>query len=204
MYVPRRYEQKDKATIVEFIKENAFGLLVSTYNNRPIGTHIPFLIDLEGEQITLSAHISKGNEQKHTLVDGAEVLVVFAGPHSYISPTWYTQLNVPTWNYISAHLYGTIKIIEGDEVHSRLETLVNKYEQPMACPMQVKDIPEKMYKDDVRGIVVFDIKVTEVQAAYKLSQNRDEVSYANIITNLEQTDANGKAIAAEMRKLREE
>jgi transcriptional regulator len=203
MHIPRRYEQKDINEIIEFVSANSFGLLVSNKNNRPIGTHIPFMISQEQGIITLSSHISRGNEQKHTLVNSAEVLVVFAGPHSYISPQWYTQPNVPTWNYISVHMYGTIQIIEGEAVHSRLETMVNKYEQFMPKPMQVKDIPEKMYNDDVRGIVVFDIAVTEVQAAYKLSQNRDEVSYQNIIDNLEQTDANGKAVAASMRNLRD-
>jgi transcriptional regulator len=202
MYVPRRYEQKETKEIIEFVKDNSFGLLVSNKSNRPIGTHIPFLISQKNGIITLSSHISRGNEQKHTLTEGAEVLVVFAGPHSYISPQWYTQPNVPTWNYISVHMYGTIQIIEGEAVHSRLTAMVDKYEQFMPKPMQVKDIPEKMYNDDVRGIVVFDITVTEVQAAYKLSQNRDEESYQNIIDKLEQSDANGKAVATAMRKQR--
>jgi len=200
MHVPRRYEQKDTNEIMDFVTANSFGLLVSTKNGRPIGSHIPFLISQQGDVITLSSHISKGNEQKHTLVNGAEVLVVFTGPHSYISPQWYTQPNVPTWNYISVHMYGTIQIIEGEAIHSRLRAMVDKYEQAMPKPMRVEDIPQKVYNDDARGIVVFDIAVTEVQAAYKLSQNRDEVSYQNIIDNLEQSDdANGKAVAAAMR-----
>src|ERR1700759_3690581 len=115
MYIPRRFEEKDTHTIHTFIRENSFAILLSIQDGRPVGTHIPLQLETneEGKDI-LVGHISRGNEQKHTLVDGAQILAIFPGPHAYISPRWYTEMRVPTWNYIAVHVYGTIRIIEGE------------------------------------------------------------------------------------------
>ena len=201
MYIPRRHEEKDKEKIDSFIKENSFAILISVKDGRPIGTHIPLLLekDAAGNDI-LMGHISKGNEQKFTLTDGAQVLAIFAGPHAYISPRWYTQMNVPTWNYISVHVYGTIKIVEGEALKAALSRLVNNYEHTLPHPVTVEEIPEKTFQENFRGIVGFEIKVEEIQAAYKLSQNRDEVSYHSVIEHLEEGDDITKGVASEMKK----
>ena len=201
MYIPRRYEEKDKDTIHAFIRENSFGILVSTNDGLPIGTHIPLHLETNSEgQDILMGHISKGNEQKYTLVEGARVLVIFAGPHAYVSPRWYTQMNVPTWNYIAVHVYGTIRMVEGAALEAALSRLVDNYEQHLPHPVKVEEIPEKTYHDDLRGIVGFEIVIDEIQAAYKLSQNRDETSYHNVIAELEQGDETARKVAGEMRK----
>ena len=201
MYIPRRHEEKDKEKIDSFIKENSFAILISVKDGRPIGTHIPLLLekDAAGNDI-LMGHISKGNEQKFTLTDGAQVLAIFAGPHAYISPRWYTQMNVPTWNYISVHVYGTIKIVEGEALKAALSRLVNNYEHALPHPVRVEEIPEKTFQENFRGIVGFEIKVAEIQAAYKLSQNRDEVSYHSVIEHLEEGDDITRGVASEMKK----
>jgi transcriptional regulator len=205
MYIPRRYEEKDKETIFQFIRENSFGILISVKDGIPVGTHIPLLPErnAEGKDI-LMGHISRANEQKYTLTDGARVLAIFSGPHAYISPRWYTQMNVPTWNYISAHIYGTIKIIEGEALHAALSRLVNTYEQHLPQPVTTEEIPEKTYQDNFRGIVGFEIVIDEIQAAYKLSQNRDEQSYHQVIDQLEQGDGQAKAVSGEMQKISQE
>lgn len=201
MYIPRRYEEKDKEKIFGFIRENSFGLLVSVKDGMPAGTHIPLLLEqnADGKDI-LMGHISRANEQKYTLTDGAKVLVVFAGPHAYISPRWYTQLNVPTWNYISVHVYGTVKIVEGEALHAALSRLVHNYEQHLPQPVTTEEIPEKTYHDNFRGIVGFEIVIEEIQAAYKLSQNRDEQSYHTVVDQLEQGDEISKGVAEEMKE----
>lgn len=201
MYIPRRYEEKDTEKIHAFIRENSFGILVSVKDGTPAGTHIPLLLekDPDGRDI-LMGHISRGNEQKYALVDGAKVLVIFAGPHAYISPRWYTQMNVPTWNYISVHVYGTIKIVEGEELHAALRRLMDHYEHPMPQPVTVEEIPEKSYQENFRGIVGFMILIDEIQAAYKLSQNRDEQSYHNVVHELEKGDEVARSVAEEMKK----
>lgn len=201
MYVPRRFEENDQEKIHGFIRENSFAILISIKDGIPIGTHIPLLLekDNEGKGI-LMGHISKGNEQKYTLTDGAKVLVIFTGPHAYVSPRWYTEIKVPTWNYISVHVYGTIKIVEGDELRAALSRLTDTYEHSMPHPLKIEDIPEKSFNDDFRGIVGFKIFIDEMQAAYKLSQNRDEESYHNVIDHLQQGDEASKGVAEEMKE----
>ena len=125
---------------------------------------------------------------------------VFAGPHAYVSPRWYTQMNVPTWNYIAVHVYGTVKIVEGDELHAALRRLVGNYEHAMPRPVTIEEIPKKTYDDDFRGIVGFKIVIDEIQAAYKLSQNRDEQSHRQVVNELEKRDEVAKGVAEEMKK----
>jgi len=201
MYIPRRYEEKDKEKIHAFIRENSFAILISIKDGLPVGTHIPLLLEknAEGKDI-LMGHISKGNEQKYTLTDEAKILAIFPGPHAYISPRWYTQMKVPTWNYISVHIYGTVKIVEGEALKAALSRLMNNYEQHRPQPVRLEEIPEKEFNDDIRGIVGFEIVIEDIQAAYKLSQNRDEESYHNVIGQLEQGDETARAVADEMKK----
>jgi transcriptional regulator len=201
MYIPRRFEEKDKEKIHSFIRENSFGVLVSVKDGLPAGTHIPLLLEKDADdRDVLTGHISRGNDQKYALTDGAKVLVIFTGPHAYISPRWYTQMNVPTWNYIAVHVYGTVKVIEGDDLHAALRRLTDHYEHPMPQPVKVEEIPEKSYNENFRGIVGFKIYIDEIQAAYKLSQNRDEESYHHVIRELEKGDDVTKGVAEELKK----
>jgi len=199
MYIPRRYEEKDHEKIEAFIRENSFAILISVLDEVPVGTHIPLLQekDDQGRDI-LIGHISRGNDQKLSLADGAKVLAIFPGPHAYVSPRWYTQINVPTWNYIAVHVYGTIKIIEGEALQAALSRLVNNYEQHLPRPVDIGEIPEKQLHAEMRGIVGFQILIEGIQAAYKLSQNRDEQSYHQVIEKLAEGDETTRAVAAEM------
>jgi transcriptional regulator len=201
MYIPRRYEEKDKEKIHAFIRQNAFAILISIYDGIPVGTHIPLQLELNADgKDVLMGHISKGNEQKYSLTDGARVLAIFPGPHAYISPRWYTEMNVPTWNYLAVHVYGTARIIEGEELYAALSRLVDNYEQHLPKPVHIEEIPEKVLHDDLRGIVGFQIVIDEYQAAWKLSQNRDERSYHQVIEQLEHGDETARAVADEMKK----
>jgi transcriptional regulator len=201
MYIPRRYEEKDAATIHAFIRENSFAILISISDGQPVGTHIPLMLekDDQGRDI-LVGHISRGNDQKYSLTDGTRVLAIFTGPHAYISPRWYTQINVPTWNYIAVHAYGTVKIMEGEALRAALERLVHRYEHHRPQPVSMEEIPEKDLNADLRGIVGFVILIGELQAAYKLSQNRDEQSYQQVKHQLEEGDELARQVAAEMGK----
>jgi len=200
MYVPRRYEEKDADKVHAFIKENSFAILVSVKDGLPIGTHIPLQLEKNAAGAdVLVGHISRGNEQKYTLVDGAKVLAIFYGPHAYVSPRWYTKMQVPTWNYIAVHVYGTVRIVEGEELRAALTRLIDTYEQHMPRPVKIGEIPEKTVSDDMRGIVGFEISMDDVQAAYKLSQNRDEQSYHQVIEELGKGDETARAVAEEMK-----
>jgi transcriptional regulator len=201
MYIPRRYEEKDKETVYSFIRENSFAILISVLEGRPVGTHIPLQLETgEDGKDALVGHISLGNEQKHTLTDGASVLAIFPGPHAYISPRWYTQMNVPTWNYLSVHVYGRVRLVQGQALREALSRLVDTYERYLPHPVHMEEIPEKMLEGDLRGIVGFRILIDEIQAASKLSQNRDEQSYRQVIDRLEEGNESARAVAAEMKK----
>jgi transcriptional regulator len=167
--------------------------------------------DEQGRDV-LVGHIARGNEQKLTFVAGAKVdgatqatggtnvLAIFPGPHAYVSPRWYTQMNVPTWNYVAVHVYGTLTVIEGEELRAALSRLVDNYEQHLPRPVHIDEIGEKQVAAEMRGIVGFRILIGEIQAAYKLSQNRDEKSYHEVIRQLGEGDEAAKAVAAEMQE----
>jgi len=201
MYIPRRYEEKDQEKIYAFIREHSFAILITVQEGRPLGTHIPLQLETgpDGKAV-LIGHISIGNEQKHTLSDGASVLAIFPGPHAYVSPRWYTEMNVPTWNYLSVHVYGKIQLMEGDALREALSRLIDNYEQHLPHPVHIGEIPKKTLEDDLRGIVGFRILIDEIQAAWKLSQNRDEQSYHQVIDQLDGGDESARAVADEMKK----
>ena len=178
-------------------------ILINQTNGKLWATHIPLELETnkEGEEILLG-HISKENPQWTAFESNDQVLAVFTGSHAYISPSWYDHENVPTWNYTAVHIYGKIKIIEGDAVIDSLTKLVDKYEQNSKCPVRVAELSKKTMMQ-TRGIVAFEIKIEEIQAQTKMSQNRDDKNYSNIISELEKTkNPQSMAVAKEMAKNR--
>lgn len=203
MYIPALYKNENQEEIIDFLQKNSFGILVNQTNGKLWATHIPLELDTNknGKQV-LYGHISKENPQWESFADNDKILAIFTGPHSYISPSWYDHENVPTWNYIAVHIYGTIKIIEGEAVIESLKKLVDKYEQNSENPVRVEDLSKKTMMQ-TRGIVAFEIEIEEIQAKHKLSQNRDEKNYDNIITELKKTEnPQATAVANEMLKCR--
>ena len=200
MYIPRRYEEKDREKVFRFIQENSFAILVTVLDGLPVATHLPLLLEKnEGGEDVLVGHISKGNPQKHSFSDNGDVLCIFPGPHAYISPRWYTEMNVPTWNYISVHVYGKLKIMEGEVLKRALSRLVDYFEQHFPQPVKLEEIPEKTFNDDFRGIIGFEISVDKIEAATKLSQNRNATSYQHVIDELSKGDLSAKQVANAMR-----
>lgn len=201
MYTPDIYKNENQEEIEKFLQENSFGILINQTNGKLWATHIPLelAINREGKAI-LEGHISKENLQWNGFLESNEVLAVFSGPHSYISSSWYDHENVPTWNYIAVHVYGKLKIIEGQAVIESLKKLVNKYEQKYENPTRIEDLSEKTMLQ-ARGIVAFEIEIDEIQATRKMSQNRDSKNYQNIISELEKNNtADSLATANEMKK----
>ena len=201
MYIPDLYKNENQEAITAFLKENSFGILLNQTNGKLWATHIPLELSINAlGKIILEGHISKENPQWKGFAENDQVLAIFSGPHSYISPSWYDHENVPTWNYIAVHVYGKIKIIEGDAVIESLKKLVDKYEQNSENPVRIEDLSKKTMIQ-TRGIVAFEIEIGEIQAQQKMSQNRDDKNYKNIISELENTNTNQSvAVANEMKK----
>lgn len=203
MFIPDLYKNENQEAIRNFLKANAFGILINQTNGKLWATHIPLELEInkDGEEV-LMGHISKENPQWTAFESNDEVLAVFTGPHAYISSSWYDHENVPTWNYTAVHIYGKIKIMEGDAVIDSLTKLVDKYEQNSKCPVRVADLSKKTMME-ARGVVAFEIKIEEIQAQTKMSQNRDDKNYSNIISELEKTEnPQSVAVAKEMAKYR--
>jgi transcriptional regulator len=170
MYIPGLFKITDSETIREFINDNGFGMLISSVNGKFWATHVPMLLTKgKDHKDILTGHLSKANFQWKEFEKSQEVMVVFPGNHSYISSSWYDHENVPTWNYLAVHVYGTIHIIEGDELKEELAKIVDKYESDIPNPVSVGRMTESFVQREMKGIVGFKISISEIQAAQKLS-----------------------------------
>lgn len=200
MYIPDPYKNTDPKEIRMFLKEHSFGILINTVDGKPWGTHIPleFGVNATNDEV-LVGHIAKANPQSKNIVDGDEVLCIFNGPHSYISSSWYQDEEVPTWNYIAVHIYGTIKIQTQTALVDSLHALVDNYEKNSEHPISLHDMASQTMRQ-VKGIIGFEIGIKDIQAVKKLSQGRIH-DHEKIIDALEKRGVAEKAVATEMKKL---
>lgn len=184
MYIPKYYKVTNVDDIWDFVQNNSFGTIVTTAQGKPIATHLPLQLMKEGDTYYITGHIAYGNPQWRTFETCEDVLVMFQGPHAYISSSWYEKENVPTWNYQAVHLYGTASILNEEELKHDLTMLLQKYEKHRKNPILWDKLSPQLLESQLKGIVGFKIKVGEIQASYKLSQNRNETDYMNIIDQL--------------------
>jgi transcriptional regulator len=189
MYVPKHFEEDDPAVLHTLMQDYSFATLVSTGDDGvPLATQLPFVLDSRPSPFgTLRAHMALGNHQWHTLVAEREVLVIFQGPHTYITPSWYENpLSVPTWNYATVQAYGRPRLIEDrDALYSHLRSLVEKHESQFAEPWRLDSLPEEYVTKMMKGIVGFEIEITRLTGKFKMSQNRTERERERITAELE-------------------
>jgi transcriptional regulator len=206
MFIPAYYRNNNLSEIKAFIRKNSFATLVTSGNRMPEATHIPVeLIEQNDGSAFLQGHVSRANPQWKIFSEQNSVLVIFHGPHSYVSSSWYNHVNVPTWNYIAVHVYGKIKIIEGEELYKSLKDLVDRYEIISSKPTRVEELPKEMMNQYMKGIVGFRIDIEKIEGKWKLSQNRDKEDHENIIRELEKLeDVNARMVAGEMKRLNNE
>ncbi len=184
MYIPQHYKNEDLIEVKEFIKANAFGILVTQLSGKPWATHIPLELDTDQDgQDCLMGHISKANPQWQNFGQDSPVLCIFNGPHSYVSSSWYREEEVPTWDYIAVHVYGRLRLLDDGELYASLDKLMTKYEKASRSPVKLSELSKKTMRQ-IKGIVGFKILVEDIQAAYKLSQGRPS-DHEQIIRELE-------------------
>jgi transcriptional regulator len=201
MYIPKYFKVTDMDEVKEFIQANSFGTIVTTKLGKPIATHIPLEFRKIGDEYYITGHMAYGNPQWKTFETCEDALVMYQGPHAYISSSWYGHENVPTWNYQAVHVYGKPIILEEEELKQDLIMLLEKYEKHRENPILWDKLSPKLLESELKGIVGFKIKVQEVQAAYKLSQNRNEEDYHNIIDQLQKEEnLNSHQLAETMKK----
>jgi transcriptional regulator len=200
MYIPKINLLNDRDEIVAFMKLFSFATIVTAKDNLPIGTHLPFLVSIRNDKVVLTSHFAKSNEH-WKYIETNKNLIIFNEPHAYISPINYdTKLNVPTWNYISVHAYGGGKLItETNNVFRVLESTIDNYE--VSYKQQWNNLPEEYKLKMSKGIVAFEVVISDLQAKKKLSQNRSESEQNKIIDNLSKSsNCNEQLIADYMRK----
>jgi transcriptional regulator len=200
MYIPKHFTIQDEETKYEIIEQNGFATLFSQHNGDPYATHLPLL--LNRETLTLHGHFARPNEQWKD-IENQEVLAIFQGPHSYISPSWYkTNKAVPTWNYVAVHVYGELEIVEDEqELIDSLQDLVHKYENPKSA-YSLNDVDPNYMEGLSRGIVGFKIKINKIEGKAKLSQNHSVERRGLVIEELEKVGSEGsRGIAGLMKEI---
>ena len=188
MYIPNLFRETRLEVLKPFIAKHAFATLLTPSEKGIEGSHLPFIFYPErGIHGHLVGHMAKENQQWKQLESSNEVLVIFQGPHCYISPTWYkSEFAPPTWNYAVVHVYGKPRLVfEKSVLGEILEKLVSIYESNMARPWSIP-WHDKRYGEMLNAIVGFEIAVTRIEGKFKLSQNRpnaDQQSAIDVLTN---------------------
>ncbi|WP_241330417.1 FMN-binding negative transcriptional regulator [Chryseobacterium arthrosphaerae] len=203
MFVPKLYRSEDMDVMREIIKENSFALLISSVDKIRATHSMMMLNENDPENVYIETHISRVNPQARTLKNGDEVLCDFLGSHAYISSSWYDHINVSTWNYEAVQIYGKVELMNHDELYAHLEKLTSKYENFQQCPVMVKDMGKEFVEKEMKGAFGMKILPTEIFIKQKLSQNRKENDFQNIILHLEESaDDNAKKIAEKMKLIK--
>lgn len=198
------YLLEDAEEVKRLIRENPWATIVASTADGLVASHYPVLLEEQGEGISIVSHVGRPDEVALELGRG-EVLVIVQGPHGYISPGWYDPSPaVPTWNHVTAHLYGAPELLSPEENYRVLGELVDHFEQRMPRPRRMEaDDDQSTYARRIsRGTVGFRLRVTRFDARAKLSQNRPEETRERIIAELEHGEHYANpALAEEMRRV---
>ena len=198
MYNYPHYKEHDNKEVIEFMNNHPFITLVGSGKNRRIEvTQIPVLLEEKEGHIYLYGHIARKSDHHNAFVENTEALVLFNGPHTYVSGSWYTgnPQQASTWNYISVHARGNIKFLDEEHLTELLKKLSLRFENYNTASSTVYDnLPPDYLEKFKKAIVAFEIEVTELDNVFKLSQNRDENSYDNIVVELKKQGGDGKTI----------
>ena len=188
MYIPSAHKIDDSELIVDLMRQNPFAILVTTIDGVPVATHLPILV--EGtDPIILCGHMARQNQQWKSLTGGSESLIIFSGPHGYVSPRFYeSHPNVPTWNYVTIHAYGTVDLIEDDaEALEHLQRIVSTFDPSLGEALPDSTDPA-FYQRLLPGIVAFRFTVTRMDAKAKLNQNKAEPDRLAVKARYEASD----------------
>jgi transcriptional regulator len=202
MYIPKLYREEDREKILDFLRQNGFATLVTYDGEKPTASHLLMEVFDEGGEFFVNGHMARANPQWKTLEKNPEALVIFQGPHTYVSPTWYNHVNVPTWNYQSVHIYGKPRIVsDHDELYELLSKLVKRHEGGSGYRME--SLPQDFVEKEMKGVAAFQVVATRIEANYKLSQNRNDEDHRNIIGQLEtRADEMSHEVAEAMKRQR--
>jgi len=196
------YVITDPEEVKRLIRENAWATFVSNPAAGLVASHYPIVLEEDEEGISVVSHVGRPDEQSHELGQH-ELMMIVQGPHGYISPSWYEGHSfIPTWNHVTAHLYGVPEILSDEENFRVLDDLVNHFEAPMAEPVSL-NIDETYARRIAKGTVGIRLRVTRFEARLKLSQDKPDNVMNSVLAALEGDGPyNSPTLAAEMRRVR--
>jgi transcriptional regulator len=195
MYIPSFNKFEDQQEVIGFMQRYSFATIVTAKDGMPVATHLPFLIQQKEDKIILRAHFAKANPQATDSIN-TRTLVIFTEPHAYISPKNYEKVeNVPTWNYLAVHAYGTCTLLDEENKAALLKETIKNYEVDYL--KQWDSLPDDFKQKMMKGIVAFEIVVDDLQAKAKLSQNRSQTERDNVINDLAHAEDTFKKEIAE-------
>jgi transcriptional regulator len=205
MYSPKFNQVADRSVLIEAMQAYSFAILFGPQASAEtassaVATHLPLVVKDEGEHGLIEGHFAKANRHWQALA-GRETLVVFPGPHSYVSPTFYTDpLSVPTWNYIAVHAYGTLQLVEDEAGKDTLLAGLIQANEP-AFAEQWRAMPDGFRRTMLAGIQGFRIPIARIEGKFKISQNRDPQERVNVHAAYAAGTADQQALAAWMQRL---
>jgi transcriptional regulator len=202
MYTPKHFEQTDRALLLEAMRTNNFGLLIGTNDSGDFfATHLPFVVSERDGNVLIEGHMARANPHWRYFERDPRALVVFSGPHCYVSPSLYeSPENVPTWNYIAVHAYGPVRLIhDRDEKIDSQQKLIAAVEPGYRA--QFEALNEDYLGRRLSAIVALEIAVERLEGKFKLSQNRPEKDRRNVMATLAEGSFEERQVARWMRRL---
>jgi len=203
MYNFSYFKETDKQAILDFIENYPFAFLTGSFlSGQQVATQLPLLLEERQGELFLQGHIMRNTDHHKALVENPNALVVFTGPSCYVSASWYSNPQIgSTWNYMSVHVAGRVKFMTNDELVAFMRKLTLKFEKGNTQSQTFYDnLPDHFLSKMMPAIAGFEIKADKLDNVFKLSQNRDEKSYLNIISKLQEIGGNSALIANELLK----
>jgi transcriptional regulator len=207
MYNLPYFKEEDQEVVLKFMRDHPFVFLTGVDGaNKPVATQVPVFIDEKDGKLFLTGHIMRNTDHHKSFEQNPNVLAVFTGPHVYVSGTWYSNpQQASTWNYMSVHAKGTIRFGNEEDLVAILKRLTLHYENNNAASTTIFDnLPSEYTGPLMKAIVAFEVEITSIENVFKLSQNRDEKSFHNIMSKLNEQGSDGKFIAGEMKKIQQQ
>lgn len=203
MYKKPYFTEEDPAIIRAFMEAHPLVTLIGVKDSQPAATQVPVLIAGDESGIILRGHILKGSDHHRAFQASANALAIFTSPNCYVSASLYIERLGSTWNYISVHARGSLTLLDDNGTREVITGLMQHFEQGMPKPLGMQALAEDYITHSLKAIAGFELSVEKLETVFKLSQNRDDASYQNIVQHLESRSGSGDAfIAGEMRKAR--
>jgi transcriptional regulator len=207
MYTPKPYENHDRDELHACMRQWSFATLVTHGSAGSQATHLPFLLESDASAHgTLTTHLARANPQLADLQAGCPALVIFQGPHAFISPSWYeNQLTFPTWNYAAIHARGVPHCMEDpDDVLAVLNRTVRQYDEPLGGSWRFPEMPATLTASRLKAIVAVRIPIDDLQGKFKFNQDKSPADREGVINALARSPARGDQAVAEFMRAREQ